>query len=160
MSHIWEKLFGQPIWPSFTPRELPTPAPWLAVALILLAVTVAGLAMGRRQRPYFAVGWLWYLGMLVPVIGLVQVGVQAMADRYTYVPMVGLSIALVWTVADLVENRAALRTAAAVLAAIWRLPRSLERHSGRRHIGRPAARCSSTRWPSPETTTSSRTTWA
>src|ERR1035438_667860 len=58
--------------------------------------------------------------MLVPVIGLVQVGTQAMADRYTYVPMVGLSIALAWTVADLVEHRPALRmvTAAATILAL------------------------------------------
>ena len=83
--------------------------------LILVALTVVAWRW-VKQRPYFAVGWLWYLGMLVPVIGLVQVGVQAMADRYAYVPMVGLSIAVVWTIADFVESRAALRIAAAAVA--------------------------------------------
>jgi tetratricopeptide (TPR) repeat protein len=54
-----------------------------------------------RKRPYLAVGWLWYLGTLVPVIGLVQVGSQAMADRYTYLPLVGLFIAIAWGVPSL-----------------------------------------------------------
>ena len=48
------------------------------------------------KRPYLLVGWLWYLGMLVPVIGLVQVGAQAQADRYTYLPQIGLYILLAW----------------------------------------------------------------
>ena len=56
--------------------------------------------MCRRRRPYLIVGWLWYLVMLVPVIGLVQVGNQSMADRYTYLPMIGPVVALVWLVAD------------------------------------------------------------
>ena len=54
--------------------------------------------------PYLLVGWLWYLGMLVPVIGLVQVGAQAMADRYTYLPMIGLTIALAWLLASAAET--------------------------------------------------------
>ena len=54
----------------------------------------------RRQQPWLVTGWLWYLGTLVPVIGLVQVGSQAMADRYTYVPLIGIFIALVWLVAE------------------------------------------------------------
>ena len=55
----------------------------------------------RRTRPYILVGWLWYLITLVPVIGLVQVGMQAMADRYTYVPLTGLFIIIAWGVPDL-----------------------------------------------------------
>ena len=54
-----------------------------------------------RQRPCFAVGWLWYLVTLVPVIGLVQVGLQSRADRYTYIPLIGISIVLAWGVNDL-----------------------------------------------------------
>jgi tetratricopeptide (TPR) repeat protein len=99
------------------PARPPAPVAVATAVLILVALTVVAWRW-VKQRPYFAVGWLWYLGMLVPVIGLVQVGVQAMADRYTYVPMVGLSIALIWTVADFVENRAALRTAAAAVAVL------------------------------------------
>jgi protein O-mannosyl-transferase len=66
-----------------------------ACALILLAVTGAAFALARRA-PAVAVGWCWYLGTLVPVIGLVQVGNQSMADRYTYVPLIGVSIMLAW----------------------------------------------------------------
>ena len=58
-------------------------------------MTVLALALARRA-PYLVVGWLWFVGTLVPVIGLVQVGSQAMADRYTYVPLVGLFVAGVW----------------------------------------------------------------
>ncbi len=78
------------------------PAFFAGVLLVFLTVTL--LRAGRR-RPYLAVGWLWFLGMLVPVIGLVQVGGQSMADRYTYLPLVGLFIALVWGAADLGVKR-------------------------------------------------------
>jgi protein O-mannosyl-transferase len=64
-------------------------------ALVLLVVCVVVLAQWRR-RPYLAMGWFWYLGTLVPVIGLVQVGMQAIADRYTYVPLIGLFVIVVW----------------------------------------------------------------
>jgi len=80
-------------------------------ALALAAATAAAVAFGRK-RPYCLVGWFWYLGMLVPVIGLVQVGAQSTADRYTYLPLVGLSIALVWPAADVLERRRTLRAAA------------------------------------------------
>jgi tetratricopeptide (TPR) repeat protein len=64
-------------------------------ALVLVAISVAALVW-RRAHPYVLIGWLWYLGMLVPVIGLVQVGRQQMADRYTYLSQIGISIALAW----------------------------------------------------------------
>ena len=67
-------------------------------ALLLAGISLAVLA-SRRKCPYLLVGWLWYLGMLVPVSGLVQVGAQAMADRYSYLPHIGLYIALAWTAA-------------------------------------------------------------
>ena len=72
----------------------------IAAALVLLGIS-AGAWVLRRRCPYLLVGWLWYLGMLVPVIGLVQVGSQAMADRYTYLPLVGPCIALAWGAADI-----------------------------------------------------------
>lgn len=106
---------GKTFWPADLAVLYPVhePAPGAAVfAVFILAVITGAAWRWLRQRPYLAVGWLWYLGMLVPVIGLVQVGTQSMADRYTYVPMVGLSIAIVWTIADLIENRPALRIAA------------------------------------------------
>ncbi len=71
-----------------------------AVAAGLVGVTALFLWQARR-RPYLLVGWFWYLGMLVPVIGLLQVGGQAYADRYTYLPTIGLVVALVWLAADL-----------------------------------------------------------
>ena len=61
----------------------------------------------RRRQPWWLVGWLWYLGTLVPVIGLVQVGMQGRADRYTYLPMVGLAIAAAFGARHLARTRAA-----------------------------------------------------
>ncbi|MDD2903409.1 MAG: tetratricopeptide repeat protein [Syntrophales bacterium] len=78
------------------------PVPWWEAAgagLVLLVLTIF-LLYGSRRHPYLAVGWLWYLGTLVPVIGLVQVGGQAMADRYTYVPFIGLFIIAAWGIAE------------------------------------------------------------
>ncbi len=72
----------------------------LAAGILLLAISWLVLWPGRRY-PYLAVGWLWYLGTLVPVVGLVQVGGQAMADRYTYVPLIGCFLMLTWGGADL-----------------------------------------------------------
>ena len=69
-----------------------------------------------RARPHIIVGWLWFLGALVPVIGLVQVGDQAWADRYTYIPFIGLSVALVWIACEIVRSRAALQWASVVAA--------------------------------------------
>lgn len=83
-------------------------------ALVLGAITAVAIHWFRR-RPYLLLGWLWYLGMLVPVIGLVQVGSQAMADRYTYLPLIGAFIALVWCLAELLPAR--LHAAAATGAA-------------------------------------------
>jgi protein O-mannosyl-transferase len=80
---------------------------------LLLGITAAAVVM-RRRRPYIFTGWLWYLGMLVPVIGLVQVGEQGRADRYTYLPHIGLFILVVWTVADISSTSRARRRFVAV----------------------------------------------
>lgn len=107
-------------WPSglavFYPYPLNLPA-WQPVlaALAILAVSAAVWILYRRH-PYLAVGWLWYLGTLVPVIGLVQVGSQARADRYMYVPMVGLTIMLAWGAVDILRKWPAAKTGIAVLA--------------------------------------------
>lgn len=100
----------QMFWPTalvpFYPHpEHGVPMAELVLAIALLtAVTAIALAL-RKTRPYLAVGWFWYVGMLVPVIGLIQVGWQARADRYTYLPQIGLSIAFTWLVADVVKRR-------------------------------------------------------
>src|SRR5262249_39979247 len=85
---------------------------------VLLAAVSAFVLRQLRRRPYLATGWFWYLGTLVPVIGLVQVGDQAMADRYTYLPLIGILIVAAWGGAELVRNgrAAAFAAAAAVIA--------------------------------------------
>lgn len=87
----------------------------LAAGVAILGVSVLAVRAARR-RPYLAVGWFWYLLTLVPVIGLVQVGSQARADRYTYIPMVGLTVALAWGAADFVKKRPGMRRAVASAA--------------------------------------------
>ncbi|UCF42748.1 MAG: tetratricopeptide repeat protein [Planctomycetota bacterium] len=76
----------------------------VVVSLVLLAVLSTGIIYWGRRRRYLLVGWLWYLGTLVPVIGLVQVGVQAMADRYAYLPSIGIFIMIAWGAFDLVAK--------------------------------------------------------
>jgi tetratricopeptide (TPR) repeat protein len=100
------------------PRHLAAHYPYVAAvpafevagaAILLALLTFLAFRLAAR-RPYLVVGWLWYLGTLVPVIGLVQVGDQAWADRYTYIPLIGLFLTVVWGVSDL----AATPTAQAV----------------------------------------------
>jgi tetratricopeptide (TPR) repeat protein len=88
-------------------------------AIVLIAITVIVIRFAKRF-PYLLIGWLWYLGTLVPVIGIVQVGGQAMADRYTYIPSIGVTVAIVWLIADLLHGRATLEIgiATAILAAV------------------------------------------
>src|SRR5438309_2791557 len=76
----------------------------IGAALLLIGIT-AFCVFQRKVRPYLIVGWLWFLGTLVPVIGLVQVGGQTMADRYSYIPSIGLFIAIVFGLADIAERR-------------------------------------------------------
>ncbi len=91
----------QMVWPSGLAVLYPHPQDglplWQALAACGLLAAISAIAFFlRRHRPYLLVGWLWYLGMLVPVIGLVQSGEQARADRFTYLPQIGLAIAIVW----------------------------------------------------------------
>jgi tetratricopeptide (TPR) repeat protein len=72
----------------------------------------------RKDRPYCLVGWLWFVGTLAPVIGIVQVGEQSMAERYTYVPLIGLFIAIVWLIGDAVANSPKLKVAVQVFAVV------------------------------------------
>jgi tetratricopeptide (TPR) repeat protein len=83
--------------------------------LLLVCITCVAIAL-RKKRPYLITGWLWYLGMLVPVIGLVQVGWQGRADRYTYLPQIGLYIATTWAVTDLTSLWRRQRTILSVAA--------------------------------------------
>jgi tetratricopeptide (TPR) repeat protein len=91
-------------WPVDLALPYLHPGQWPLSQFLLAAMVLAGLCIGaflaRGKRPFLFVGWFWFVGTLVPVIGLVQVGTQAMADRYTYVPLIGLFIALVWFAED------------------------------------------------------------
>jgi protein O-mannosyl-transferase len=81
-----------------------TQAWWLVLCASIFLLTVSAMVMRMaKKHPYLLVGWLWYLGTLVPVIGLVQVGAQSMADRYTYIPLIGLYIVLVWGVTEILK---------------------------------------------------------
>ena len=85
---------------------------WLVILgfLVVVVITlVSALQVLRRKRPYLAVGWFWFLGMLVPVLGIVQVGSQAFANRYTYLPLIGCFIILAWGGAELVGERPLVR---------------------------------------------------
>jgi tetratricopeptide (TPR) repeat protein len=86
----------------------------VAASMLLLALTL-GVVRARRRHPWAVVGWAWYVGTLVPVIGLVKQGDQAMADRFTYVPLVGIFILVAWTASVLVPRRARLPLAAAAV---------------------------------------------
>ena len=89
---------------------------WQSASAAAGILAISALAvLQKRTRPWFIVGWFWFLGTLVPVIGIVQVGLQSRADRYMYVPMVGLLIVLAWAAAELVAFRPRLRTTLAVL---------------------------------------------
>ena len=120
------------IWPSDLAILYPHPGSWppwqvLGAVILLVALTFMALLKARRV-PYLAVGWLWYVGTLVPVIGLVQVGGHAMADRYTYIPLIGLFILIAWGIPELLKEwrwrKEALVVASAVIllglfAATW-----------------------------------------
>jgi tetratricopeptide (TPR) repeat protein len=104
VAYVWYPL--KMFWPSrlavLYPHPLDTIPLWqaLGAGLILTLISILMMRRGRRQ-PYLLVGWLWYLGTLAPVIGLVQVGDQAWADRFTYLPLIGLFIIVAWGGRDL-----------------------------------------------------------
>lgn len=104
----------QTLWPSdlavFYPRSGPQPLAGVAAVLAIAGAT-AWAQRGRERRPWAWTGWLWFLGTLVPVIGLVQVGEQARADRYTYLPSIGLALAAAWALGEVAARRPALRGA-------------------------------------------------
>jgi len=109
------------VWPSGLAAFYPHPLVSIAAAnvatasLFLFGVT-AMVLRGAGARPYALVGWFWFLGTLIPAIGLVQVGMQARADRYMYLPLVGLAILVTWAVADLADRRRVPQKAVALVA--------------------------------------------
>ena len=91
LSAIYPYNWGLPVWQVWAAFFFITGISWLAIKYY-------------QSKPWFLVGWLWYLGTLVPVIGLVQVGMQAMADRYTYIPLIGIYIIIAWGLRDLLAR--------------------------------------------------------
>jgi tetratricopeptide (TPR) repeat protein len=142
--YIWKT-----VWPTQLAIFYPHPNDALTIwqvagaTTLLLGITLAAIVL-RKQRPYLFTGWFWYLGMLAPVIGLVQVGEQGHADRYTYLPHIGLFLLAVWLVADVITRReakapyavaaagvliVAFASAAFVQASYWRNSETLWTHA-------------------------------
>jgi tetratricopeptide (TPR) repeat protein len=129
----YARYLGKAIWPVDLGVYYPHPGATLGWGVIagagaLLAGMTLLALLQKRRRPYVLVGWLWYLGMLIPVIGLVQVGGQAMADRYTYLPLVGPFVAVVWSLGEATGGLVLARRwrsvlAGLVLAVLWALSR-------------------------------------
>ena len=120
VAYIWQMF-----WPARLAAFYPHPNDQLPLWQVILAITflisVSLLAIQwRRERPYIFTGWFWYVGMLVPVIGFVQAGEQGRADRYTYLPQIGLYILIVWTAAGLLSRlgQSAQRQVAAIVMPI------------------------------------------
>ena len=101
----------------YYPYQIHLPARTIACAVIVLGVITWVAIKNLRRRPYLMVGWLWYLGTLVPVIGLVQVGDQAWADRYTYLPLIGLFVPVVWFTCEIIKSRMVLLSLSGLAAA-------------------------------------------
>jgi len=118
-AYVWQMVYpvGLAVFYPHPGSGLPI---WrVGMSVVVLLIITAGVMVGRRKHPYLLVGWLWYLGMLVPVIGLMQVGAQARADRYTYLPQIGLYMMVTWGVVELCagwrHRRAVLGTVAAAI---------------------------------------------
>jgi hypothetical protein len=102
--YVWKAFWPVPLAPYY-PHPGNTLTIWQVALAGLFLVGISLLAwLQRRVRPYFLAGWLWFLGTLVPVIGFVQIGDQAMADRYAYVPLIGIFVIAVWYASDLANN--------------------------------------------------------
>jgi tetratricopeptide (TPR) repeat protein len=120
------KYISKMIWPDrlaiLYPHPIILPFREVVGAALLLVVVTVLVFLVRRKYPYFIAGWLWFLGTLLPVIGLIQAGTQALADRFTYLPFIGLFIMLVFGISDILGRwrygRAALATSGALLVAV------------------------------------------
>jgi tetratricopeptide (TPR) repeat protein len=108
----YARYLGKTFWPVDLTNPYPLTRHWLWGQVLAAGALVMGLSvwavLAARKRPYGLVGWLWFLGTMIPVIGLIQVGAQSMADRYTYIPLLGVFWIVVWAAADLITR--------------WRLP--------------------------------------
>jgi tetratricopeptide (TPR) repeat protein len=111
--YIWKTILPLDLAVYYPHAGMPPSWKWMGALVILIAVT-ASVLRWACTCPYLLVGWLWYMVTLLPVIGFVQIGAQAMADRYTYIPLIGLFIMVVWRAYDAAGERKYSRTALAV----------------------------------------------
>ena len=118
IAYIWQMLWPVRLAVFYPHPENRLPLWEISIALAILVAITAGALGVREKRPYLITGWLWYLGMLVPVIGVLQVGWQGRADRYTYLPQIGLYILATWAIADFSVSWRRQREILAVGAAI------------------------------------------
>ncbi len=104
----YARYLGKTFWPADLTNPYPLTRHWPWGQVLAAGALVMGLfvwaVLAARKRPYGLVGWLWFLGTMIPVIGLVQVGAQSMADRYTYIPLLGVFWIVVWAAADLITR--------------------------------------------------------
>ena len=105
----YNRYLGKFFWPADLSVLYPHPGYWplwQVIGAVAVLVAISALVVWQiRKAPYLFTGWFWFLGMMVPVIGIVQVGIQSMADRYTYTTMIGVAMALVWGGTDLLRSR-------------------------------------------------------
>ncbi len=118
----YARYLGKLFWPTDLVILYPHPGHWPLTLVILAALLVVGLSAAvlwrARTRPFLVTGWYWFLGTLVPVIGLIQVGRQSMADRYTYLPLIGVFIMLTWGIGALIARLRLPAVAVAVMAVL------------------------------------------
>ncbi|MEP6602978.1 MAG: tetratricopeptide repeat protein [Spartobacteria bacterium] len=104
VTYLWQMIWPRDLAVFYPHPKTNLPLSNVAVAVILLVAISLGVFVLRRTRPYLFTGWFWFLGMLIPVLGIVQVGWQAHADRYTYLPLIGLFLAATWAIVDLMKS--------------------------------------------------------
>ncbi len=118
----YARYLGKTFWPAKLAIFYPHPGAWAAwqiAASIAVLVAITSVVIWQiRRRPFLAVGWFWFLGTLVPVIGLVQVGSQSMADRYSYIPLIGIFVMLVWSAKEIFRNLPKILPALASVAVL------------------------------------------
>ena len=117
------RYIGKAVWPSHLAIFYPHPEallnPWQVAGASVLLLAITALVIAGRRRRYFLVGWFWFLGALVPMIGLLQVGAQAMADRYAYLSFIGLFLIICWGVTDFQPRTAEAWTEEGHTSATW-----------------------------------------
>jgi tetratricopeptide (TPR) repeat protein len=138
------RYLAKMFWPVRFSVLYPHPGHWplwqIIGATLLLALITAFVIWRRREEPYLVVGWLWFVGMLIPAIGVVQVGIQSMADRYSYLPTVGILIMAVWGISEVIHVQwllvsvtsvafAACLTLTPIQVRYWRDSDTLFRHA-------------------------------